>query len=112
MKTTKDLRQDDECPDRILNQAPSKYKSEQDNQCMCNVILRRVRLTIVAVETYNCVYYCHSYRACKVHVPYYIFISGLYGCTYFSTLSHKRHNLGKTVAEHKICVLILSTTFV
>ena len=31
---------------------------------------------------------------------------------YFSTLSHRRHDFRKEVAEHKMCVLILSTTFV
>jgi hypothetical protein len=32
---------------------------------------------------------------------------------YFSTLSHKQHNfLGEKITEHKIRVLILSTTFV
>ena len=30
----------------------------------------------------------------------------------FSTLSHKRHDLRKKVTENKMCVLILSTTFV
>jgi hypothetical protein len=32
--------------------------------------------------------------------------------TYFSTLSHKQHDFGEKVIEHKMCVLILSTTFV
>jgi hypothetical protein len=31
---------------------------------------------------------------------------------YFSTLSHKRCDFRKNVTEHKICVLIFSTTFV
>jgi hypothetical protein len=31
---------------------------------------------------------------------------------YFSTLSHKRHDFHKNVIEHKMCVLIFSTTFV
>ena len=31
---------------------------------------------------------------------------------YFSTLSHNRHEFGKkNIVEHKICVLIFSTTF-
>jgi len=29
-----------------------------------------------------------------------------------STLSHKRHDFRKKVTEHKMCVLIFSTTFV
>ena len=31
---------------------------------------------------------------------------------YFSTLSHKRHNFRRKLTEHKMCVLIFSTTFV
>jgi hypothetical protein len=31
---------------------------------------------------------------------------------YFSTLSHKRHDFRKTFIQHKMCVLIFSTTFV
>ena len=30
----------------------------------------------------------------------------------FSTLSHKRHDFRKTVTEHKMCILIFSTTLV
>jgi hypothetical protein len=32
--------------------------------------------------------------------------------TYFSKLSHKRHDFREKVNEHKMCVLIFSTTFV
>jgi len=32
--------------------------------------------------------------------------------SYFSTLSHKRHDFRKNVTEHKMCVLIFSTTFI
>jgi hypothetical protein len=31
---------------------------------------------------------------------------------YFSTLSHKRHDFREKIIEHKMCVLIFSTTFV
>jgi hypothetical protein len=30
----------------------------------------------------------------------------------FCTLSHKRHKFRKNVTEHKMCILIFSTTFV
>ena len=31
---------------------------------------------------------------------------------YLSTLSHKQHDFRKIVIEHKLCILIFSTTFV
>jgi len=42
-----------------------------------------------------------SYPACTAHVPYYVFICSLSGCTTFSILYRKRLNFRK-----KICVLI------
>ena len=41
-----------------------------------------------------------------------IIICDVSGLTIFSTLSRKRHDFGKKVIEHKMCVLIFSTTFV
>ena len=34
------------------------------------------------------------------------------GSPYFSTLSHKQHDFREKVVEHKISVLIFSTTFI
>ena len=48
-----------------------------------------------------------SYLACKAHALYYI-ISGLSGAA--TTLSHKWHDFREKVIEHKMCVLIFSTT--
>jgi len=40
-----------------------------------------------------------------------IFICGLCGSTIFIfTLSHKRHDLPKKVIDHKMCILIFSTS--
>jgi hypothetical protein len=39
-------------------------------------------------------------------------ICELYGSTIFSILFHKRHDFRKKITEHKIRVLILSTTYV
>jgi hypothetical protein len=41
-----------------------------------------------------------------------IVICCLYGSTNIPMLSHKRHDSRKTFIEHKMCVLIFSTTFV
>jgi hypothetical protein len=52
-----------------------------------------------------------SYPACKAPAPYYIVICGL-SVSNFSKLSHKLHQFEEKVTEHKMCVLICSTTFV
>jgi hypothetical protein len=61
-------------------------RMKHDSQCTYNVILKRVRVTIVAVEKSNkyCITYSEcacslSYPACKAHAPYYNVICGLSG---------------------------------
>ena len=52
-----------------------------------------------------------SYPACNAHGSYCnLWLASKYKI--FSTLSHKRHDFRKNVTEHKMCVLIFSTTFV
>ena len=60
-----------------------------------------------------CLHSCLSHPICKAHQSYYTVIYELSGCTKFSQ-SQKRHDfLGVgEVIEHKMCVLIFSTTFV
>ena len=44
-----------------------------------------------------------SYPKCKEH-SYYFVTRGLFGLTYFSALSHKRHDFqGEKVIDRKIC---------
>jgi len=52
-----------------------------------------------------------SYSAYHAHALYY-HLRPVRLYNFFSTLSHKRHDFGEKVTEHKMCVLIFSTTFV
>ena len=58
--------------------------SKQQRQCWYNATLRRVRVTVVAVEknyiSWMCVYTL-SYPKCKGHALYYTVICCLFGCT-------------------------------
>ena len=85
-------------------------------QCMCNVTLTHVRVTIVVVgnNTYYIFWVCVCslrYPACNAHASYFHLWSTLLH-NIFSTLSHKRHDLSTNVTEHKMRVLIFCTTFV
>jgi hypothetical protein len=51
-----------------------------------------------------------SCPACKGYATY--VICGLSGPAVFSTLSHKRHDCLEKVVEHKIYVLMFSTTLI
>ena len=103
-------------------------KIERTRQALyCNVTLRRLRENCFVcgkATTYserergrNCARACACvcsliYPAYKAHTPYCIVICCLSGFIIFSTLSHKRHDFREKVTEHKICVLIFSTTFI
>ena len=45
-----------------------------------------------------------------MHAPYFIVICDLSGSTTFFHVNHKRQDCRKNVIEHKMCVLIFSTT--
>ena len=61
----------------------------------------------VIIIYYECVFVAlsiqHAFRMHRVTCP---------ALQYFSTLSHKWYDFRKKVTEHKMCVLIFSTTFV
>jgi len=66
-------------------------------QCAINITLRRVRLTIVAVEkeiNLTCSERVACYSACKARALYYIVIFGLS----VSTLSHKQRDFLETLS--------------
>ena len=51
-------------------------------------------------------FYSLPYPACKEHATFYIVICGLFGCTTFSTLPHKRHDVKKMLLNIKLSILI------
>jgi len=94
----------------------SKYvKPKQAMYSTYNVILRRVRVTSVAVEkrwvTYSeCVFQASRYPACKVHTPCCIVVCGLSSRTSCSHIMSITTRFPEKVSEHTVCVFIFSTS--
>ena len=84
---------------------------------MCNPTSRPVRANIIVVEKQLvahivslCVCMCVY---CRLRYPKHRVRASSVACMtpqYFPTLSHKRHDFRKTITEHKMCVLLFSTT--
>ena len=82
---------------------------------MYKVTQTRVRAAIVALEkqlriTYSECVCSLRYPACKAHAPHYIVICSLSGSTVFFHIISQTVRL-KKIIEHKMCVLVFSTTF-
>jgi hypothetical protein len=85
------------------------YGWTQDRHCMYNVTMRRVPVTIVAMEkkTNSCIFWVcvciRSYPKCKEHASYCFVICGPSGSTVFPRCLISGTNFGKKVTEWK-CV--------
>jgi hypothetical protein len=92
------------------------FRLTQDRQCTYNVILRRVRATIVALDSNKyCIFWmciCRlRYPICKAHAPnFHLWPARL--CDILPNCLIKATIFKKKVIERKMCVLIFSTTFV
>ena len=90
----------------------------QDSRCTCNVTLRSVRITVVAVEKQQycifwmcvcvcvcvCLYSCLSSPAFKLHASYHTVVCGLYGSTtFFHIISQMTRFSGEKISNIK-CV--------
>ena len=83
----------------------------KERHCTYYVTLRRVRVSVVAVGKYYIFWVCVCSLGCPPRMRH-IVVWSVWFCHIFFTLFHKRHDFREKVTEHKICVLIFSTTFV
>ena len=98
-----------------------RKNEKRDRQCTCNVVLRCVRVTIVAVEKHTfcvcvcvcvCLFSCLSYPACKLHLFCTILYCHLWPVWLYRIFPHyliKGEIFRKQITEHQRCVLIFFT---
>ena len=65
-----------------------------------------------AISITYCVALVNQHAKSMHHITHILPFLACLALPYFSTLSHKWHDFNKKVTEHKMCVLIFSTTFV
>jgi hypothetical protein len=95
------------------------WHSRQDTQCMYNVTMTSLWVTIVAVENLQVLHIlCVCVALCIQHAKHMCCITLSVACLILPYFPHiiswtvQFSGGGGGVIEHKICVLILSTTFV
>ena len=79
-------------------------------QCTCNGTLKRVRVTIVAVEKQKVLHIPSVSVALRIHAPYYISAAS-HAQPYSSTLSHNHQDFWKKKILN-IKLVLISSTFV
>ena len=98
-------------------------KLQQNRRCTCSKILRCVRVKIAAVvkQVLHILCVCsHIYSAFNAHAPYYTIIGDFSASTIFFRIISQtawfppppKKKSNQNTFENKICILVLSTTFV
>jgi len=89
---------------KLATHPPFSTSVNKTGNVRINITLRRVRVTIIAVEKQEVLYILSAsaacYAACKAHVPHYIVIFGLSGHTIFfhiTCMSKTARFLGETL---------------
>jgi hypothetical protein len=77
-------------------------KKKIDKQCACNITLKRVRVTVVAmgkviIKYYECICFIASFST-----MYRIVACVCLPVPYFATSSRKRHDFRENVIEHTV----------
>jgi hypothetical protein len=92
--------------------------TQQERPRTCNVMLRRIHETIVAMENNKYYIFVYVYMRMCSHVALLVqhttcpdTVCGLWLHHIFLTLPHKQHDFQEKGTEHKICILIFLYNF-